>query len=120
MDLVTNRPAVIKEAWKQLVSTGYSRKGHRVPEDFISERNMIMTLSQLPDCKGIAKGIGRWDDEHCHYYAMEHCEAELFDYISKQHQSPQFRKFVEGEARKKQVATKDPNSWMLTVAKMFG
>ena len=55
---------------------------------------------------GIAKGIGEWDDEHCYYYAMEHCEAELFDYISKHHQSARYRQFVEGEARKPQVAVK--------------
>jgi len=118
-DLVTKRPAVIKEAWKQLVSTGYSRKGHRVPEDFLSERNMIMTLSRMPDCHGITRGIGQWDDAHCHYYAMEHCEAELFDHVSKHHQSPQFRRFVEGEARKKQEPTKQPSEWTLTVARMF-
>merc|ERR1719192_942334 len=58
IDLMTGKPAVIKEAWKQLVKSGYSRKGHRVPEDFLSERRMVMRLSQLVDCEGIAKGIG--------------------------------------------------------------
>jgi len=119
IDLETNRPAVIKEAWRQLVHSGYSRKGHRVPEDFLSEREMVMRLSQLQDCQGIAKGIGEWNDEHCYYYAMEHCEAELFDYISKHHQSARYRQFVEGEARKPQVAVKVANEWTLRVASMF-
>ena len=52
LDRVTNQRTVIKEAWKQLVQSGYSRKGHRVPEDYLSERHMIMELSQLPDCQG--------------------------------------------------------------------
>jgi len=119
VDRMTNKPAVIKEAWRQLVSSGYSRKGHRVPEDFISERRMIMRLSQMADCQGIAKGIGQWDDEHCHYYAMEHCEAELFDFISKHHQSARYRQFVEAEARKQQVAVTEPTEWTQKVASMF-
>ena len=49
-DLITGKEVVIKEAWRQLVHSGRSRKGHRVPEDFVKERELIMTLTNLPNC----------------------------------------------------------------------
>lgn len=49
-DLVTGKQVVIKEAWRQLVHSGRSRKGHRVPEDFVKERQLVMTLTNLPNC----------------------------------------------------------------------
>ena len=46
-DFVTNQPCIIKQAWRQLVLSGRSRKGYRVPEDFLEERRIIMELSTL-------------------------------------------------------------------------
>eukprot|EP01084_Bolivina_argentea_P317649 550778_1 len=120
-DLLTNNRVVIKEAWRQLVHSGRSRKGHRVPEDFLKERKLIMTLKSLGDIDdGIVIGIDEWDDEHCYYYAMEYCEGELFDYISKVHTSSDYRKFVDTESKKKQqIPMNKPNKFVISVAKMF-
>lgn len=68
---------------------------------------------------GIARGLGEWEDEHCYYYAMEHCEAELFDHISKHHQSARHRRFVKAEEQKEQIAVREPTEWTQTVASMF-
>ena len=48
-DLITNKPCVIKEAWRQLVHSGRSRKNHRVPEDFLRERRLMMELTNRAD-----------------------------------------------------------------------
>eukprot|EP01084_Bolivina_argentea_P080246 145401_1 len=119
-DLMTNKQCVIKEAWQQLVHTGRSRKGHRVPENFLHEREMVMLLSKAPDShSGIVKGIDQWDDDHCYYYAMEYCHGELFDYISKNHTSTNYRQFIDKESTKKQVPMEQANEWVKSVAKMF-
>jgi len=119
-DLLTGKQVVIKEAWRQLVHSGRSRKGHRVPEDFVKERQLILKLTNLQNCTdGIVKGIDEWDDEHCYYYAMEYCEGELFDYISKTHTQPDYRKYVDAEASKEQIAMQTANQWVKNVAKMF-
>eukprot|EP00483_Globobulimina_turgida_P000044 UN00044 len=119
-DLLTQKAVVIKEAWRQLVHSGRSRKGHRVPEDFLKERKLIMSLTSLPDCTpGLVRGIAEWDDEHCYYYAMEFCEGELFDYISSTHTRTDYRQFVDTESKKEQKPMKRPNKWVINVAKMF-
>jgi len=118
-DRITGKQVVIKEAWRQLVHSGRSRKGLNVPEDFLKERSLIMTLTKMEQCNhGIVRGIDEWDDEHCYYYAMEYCEAELFDYVSKTH-SKKYLKFIEAEARKPQRPMSEPNQWVKNVAKMF-
>ena len=68
---------------------------------------------------GIVRGIDQWDDEHCYYYAMEYCQGELFDHISKTHTDTEYRKFVESEANKEQIPMRKPNEWVNNVAKMF-
>eukprot|EP01083_Nonionella_stella_P082850 228829_1 len=119
-DLLTNQPVVIKEAWRQLVHSGRSRKGHRVPENFLKERELVMSLTNLADCAdGIVKGIDEWEDEHCYYYAMEYCEGELFDYISKTHTQTEYQQFVHSESTKPQVPMPKPNQWIQSVTKMF-
>eukprot|EP01084_Bolivina_argentea_P118516 210266_1 len=64
-DLVTNKHVVVKEAWRQLVYSGYSRNGCRITEDFLKERKLIMMLSNLSDCpQGLVKGIDEWEDQN--------------------------------------------------------
>eukprot|EP01083_Nonionella_stella_P292046 993496_1 len=79
-----------------------------------------MTLKSLGDIDdGIVIGIDEWDDEHCYYYAMEYCECELFDYISKNHRHSAFREFVTEEASKEQIPMQKPNKWVQNVTKIF-
>ena len=49
-DRVTQKQVVIKEAWRNLVDSGVCRDGHRVGTDFIKERRLVMTLTNLPNC----------------------------------------------------------------------
>eukprot|EP01084_Bolivina_argentea_P147091 257398_1 len=65
-DLLTNKKVVIKEAWRQLVHRGISRKGNPVAEDFLKERKLIMELTSLNErecdgSNGIVKGIAEFD-----------------------------------------------------------
>eukprot|EP01083_Nonionella_stella_P292047 993497_1 len=65
---------------------------------------------------GIVKGIAEFDDEHCYYYVMEYCEAELFHYISSIHTTP----VPESESKtKEQIPMNEPNQFVKNVSKMF-
>ena len=66
------------------------------------------------------KGIAEWEDAGCYYYAMEYCEGELFDFITKTHSAPTFRSFVTQQSHKAQVPMSTPNTWVRSVAGMFG
>ena len=41
---------VVKKIYKALVKSGYSKDNHRVPEDFIKERNIHTFLSNINNC----------------------------------------------------------------------
>merc|ERR1712232_967068 len=108
------------EAWKQCVASKRSRQGHRVPENFLGERDVVMKLTNTPKCSpGLVKGIAQWDDADCHYYAMEFCEHELFEYINRTHTQSDYKRFVRLQSKKTQKPMKKPNKWVKRVAKMF-
>eukprot|EP01084_Bolivina_argentea_P107035 191413_1 len=123
IDLLTNQPVVIKEAWRSLVHSGRSRSGHRVPENFLKEREMGMYLTDLSnrspqnDITGFAKTLVQWDDEQSYYYAMEFCAEELFDYINKSQALE--KEFTRSESTKPQIPMRAPNPWVRNVIIMF-
>ena len=133
--------SIDEEAWRQLVHSGRTRRGYRVPENFLKEREMIMEITEFPDCAegmqcdkmsvhmnwcdssfhshsvcipGLVHGIEAWDDQQCYYYAMEHCKGELFDFIIAQHDSP--RSLC---SKQQLVPMESRNEWVESVTSMF-
>src|SRR4051794_12470028 len=50
IDKTNGNYVVVKETWMQLVKLKKSREGHRVPEDFLQEVNIMSYLSSQSDC----------------------------------------------------------------------
>eukprot|EP01084_Bolivina_argentea_P015960 29899_1 len=102
-DVVTNSECIIKE------------------ESNEKQRNIIMTLTNLPNCpSALLHGIDAWNDTH-YYFATEFYDIkfDLFDYIQKTHSSTNFRQFVRNQSLKKQKPLQTVSQWLKDVSRMF-
>ena len=114
---------VIKEAYIALIENGKSRDGHPVHEDFPNEKNLLKYLSTQPDADpGFTRIVCDWQTEHCYYYAMEFCEAELFKFISNSFaQGGRMYNYMQQQRDKDQVAlaSNDAHQWLIEVRSIF-
>eukprot|EP01084_Bolivina_argentea_P033980 62859_1 len=79
-----NSKIIIKSANRYLVAKGLTTDGYNIPENFLTERHITMTLTQYNDCpiqNGLVKWISSWDDTNYYYYAMKYYPLSLFDYV---------------------------------------
>mmetsp|Transcript_3027 Transcript_3027/g.3686 ORF Transcript_3027/g.3686 Transcript_3027/m.3686 type:complete len:452 (+) Transcript_3027:74-1429(+) len=122
LDKLTDKPVVVKETWKQLVTLKVSRDGHPVPEDFMEEKKMMNYLSKMPDANdyNFVKLIDEWEDGDCYFYAMDAClGGELFDYVKKMHSDGAMKHFAIKQAGLHQHTMKRTNSWIRAVTAIW-
>eukprot|EP01083_Nonionella_stella_P117846 351593_1 len=73
---------VVKETYKRCVEAGKSLDGNIIQEDFHNETKVLTYLSKQTDTnEGICHILSEWESENCYYYAMQWCEAPLFEYV---------------------------------------
>ena len=144
---IIQKRTAVKEAWRGLVHSKCAQNGCIVYESFLNERRTIMILSQMPDCKGlfhwtvpvhirctrvdwvswnsvflysgVITGLDQWEDSNCYYLAMEHCEAEFYNYINRYHLTLERERFVEEQTLKKQIPASEPTLWIRTCSLFF-
>jgi len=121
IDKTNGMYVVVKETWKQLVQLGKSREGHRVPENFILEKEIMHYLSSQEDCNpGFVRIFDEWEDENCYFYAMENCKGgDLFEYIKTKHTEDAGAKYTLEQQKLPQEVLKESNEWIKSVRHMF-
>jgi len=111
---ITNEQVIIKEAWKDLIKLGISRKKHKVAEDFLYEIKIGQLISNKNDCSPyICKTLDCWDDNDAYYCVLEKCDIGLFEFIKMQHRKMGKKVFKKNELLKK------PSKWIKYIMKIF-
>ena len=118
-----NKLRVIKETKIALVKSGKTHDGQPVAENFEEERQILLYLTQQPDVDpGFAQILCHWKTKKCYYYAMEHCEAELFKHISGAFSKggTMYNILVQQKSRPQVALTSnDAHQWLAEVRSIF-